>query len=126
MRYWQEYCKAAYDLVLESEGMSHTFLQHEVEAYIVHLFARNFNRTDIGTQPIALQILEAKRHKKFEPIADECLLINSFPLKRMKWPSETYYLELGITAYSMANNDSMSENFEPASKVLHTIFKRIG
>ena len=126
MRYWQEYVKAAYDLVLESEGLSKTFLEHEVEAYVVHLFARNFNRTDIGIIPIVQQLGQAKYTQSFEPVADECLLINSFPLRRNKWPSESYYLELGITAYSIARNASMSENFEPASKVLHTIFKRIG
>jgi len=126
MRYWHEYVKAAYDLVIESEGRSRVFLEHEVEAYVVHLFAKNFNRTDIGTTPIAMQLGQAKLTRKFEPIADECLLINSFPLRRSKWPSDSYYLELGITAYNIARNESMSENFEPASKVLHTIFRRIG
>lgn len=126
MRYWHEYVKAAYDLVLESEGLSKTFLEHEVEAYVVHLFARNFNRTDIGAKPIALQLGEARRRREFQPVADECLLINSYPLRRSRWPSATYYQELGITAYSMAHNEPMRENFESASLILHTIFRRIG
>ena len=46
-KYWYEYVKASYDLVIESEGQSEVFLEDEVEVYVVHLFARNFTRTDI-------------------------------------------------------------------------------
>lgn len=123
MKYWQEYIRVAYDLVLESEGQTGTFLENEVEAYLVHLFAKNFNRTDIGEQPIAMQILSSQ---KYQPIADECLLINSYPLKRQRWPSDTYYIDMGTIAYGLANLPKMEQNFEDASRVLHTIFKRIG
>lgn len=123
MKYWQEYIRVAYDLVLESEGRTGTFLEDEVEAYLVHLFAKNFNRTDIGEQPIAIQILSSQ---KYQPIADECLLINSFPLKKQRWPSDTYYIDMGTIAYGLADLPKMEQNFENASRVLHTIFKRIG
>lgn len=122
MVYWQEYVRAAYDLIIESEGLSSTFLDHEVEAYVVHLFAKNFNRTDIGDTPVAIQILSTDN---YQPIGDECLLINSFPLKKRRWPSNTYYIEMGTIAYGMANLTLMEKNFENASKVLHTVFKRI-
>jgi hypothetical protein len=122
MIHWQEYVRAAYDLIIESEGLSATFLDHEVEAYIVHLFAKNFNRTDIGDTPVAIQILSTTN---YQPIGDECLLINSFPLKKRRWPSNTYYVEMGTIAYGMANLTLMEQNFENASKVLHTVFKRI-
>jgi hypothetical protein len=122
MVHWQEYVRAAYDLIIESEGLSSTFLDHEVEAYVVHLFAKNFNRTDIGDTPIAIQILSTSN---YQPIGDECLLINSFPLKKRRWPSNTYYIEMGTIAYGMANLTLMEKNFENASKVLHTVFKRI-
>lgn len=121
--YWQDYVRAAYDLILEGEGHSRTYLDDDVESYIVHLFARNFLRTDIGEQPIAMQILTAK---DYQPIADECLLINSYPLKKKRWPTETYYIEMGTVAYGLANLPKMEENFENASRVLHTVFKKIG
>jgi len=124
--YWQEYVRAAYDLVLESEGRCNIFLDHDVEAYIVHLFAKNFNRTDIGQQPIAIQLMQEmqkpKKHAKYQPIADECLLINSYPLKRKHWPSETYYRDMGCIAYSLANLIEIENNFENATKILHRMF----
>jgi len=123
MQYWQEYVKVAYDLVLESEGLSSTFLNHEVEAYIVHLFAKNFNRKDIGETPIAIQMLLAD--SKYQPIADECLLIDSFPLKKQRWPSQTYYRDMGQIAYGLARIEIMEKNFEAASKVLNAVFRRM-
>jgi len=121
--HWPDYVRAAYDLILESEGQSRTYLDNDVEAYVVHLFAKNFLRTDIGEQPIAIQILSSKN---YQPIGDECLLINSYPLKKRRWPSETYYVEMGTVAYGLANLPKMEEHFENASRVLHTVFKRIG
>ena len=101
-------------------------MDHDVEAYIVHLFAKNFNRTDIGQQPIAIQLMQEmqkpKKHAKYQPIADECLLINSYPLKRKHWPSETYYRDMGCIAYSLANLIEIENNFENATKILHRMF----
>ena len=123
MKYWQEYVRAAYDLVIESEGVSSVYLEHEVEAYIVHLFAKNFNRVDIGEKPIAIQILSTTSN--YQPIADECLLIDSFPFKKTRWPSETYYRDMGQIAYGLANIEIMEKNFKPASKVLNAVFRRL-
>lgn len=123
MNHWQEYVRAAYDLILESEGQSAVYLDSEVETYIVHLFAKNFRRLDIGEQPIAIQILSTTN---YQPVADECLLINSYPLKRRRWPSDTYYVEMGKIAYGLANIEIMEHNFEQASRVLHKVFSRIG
>jgi len=127
--YWQDYVKAAYDLILESEGQTAVYLDNDVEQYVVHLFAKNFQRTDIGEQPIAIQMLEAvngKQFDRYQTIADECLLIHSYPLKRRRWPTETYYLDMGTTAYGMANIEIMEHNFQTASQVLHTVFSKIG
>ena len=65
-KHWFEYVKSCYDLVVESEGRSNTFLEHEVEAYVVHLMAKNFERIDIGSQAIAVQMLTAVNSKKRE------------------------------------------------------------
>jgi hypothetical protein len=125
-RYWLDYVKYCYDLVIESEGNSKLILEHEVEAYVVHLMAKNFNRVDIGENPIAIQILTTMHKTNKESYlntGDECLLIHSFPIKRSKWPSPTYYLEMGATAYGLANH-IMAKHVEPASKIMIGIFNR--
>lgn len=125
-KYWFDYVKHCYDLVVESEG--HTLiLEHEVEAYVVHLMARNFERVDIGNQAIAIKMLEAvnkKQKQELIAVADECLLIHSYPFKRQRWPSATYYQDMGTIAYGMANH-IMEEHFVPAGQVLNAIFKRV-
>lgn len=124
---WLEYVKHCYDLVIESEGNAHLTLKHEVEVYVVHLMAKNFNRADIGENPIAIQILTAlsenNSREKLIAAADECLLIQSFPLRRSKWPSETYYQSMGVTAYGLAGH-IMERHFEAASKIMYGIFNR--
>lgn len=123
-RYWQEYVRAAYDLILESEGQVAVYLDQEVEAYIVHLFAKNFERTDIGEQAIAIKMLSVQNRSEYQPIGDECLLVNSWPIRRRRWPSETYYKDMGCIAYSMAGLDHMEINFDMASQVLHSVFSK--
>lgn len=124
--YWLEYRRVAYDLILEIEGQTSVYLNNEVEAYVVHLFATNFERTDIGETPVAIQMLTAMQTgKDYQPIADECLLINSFPFRRNKWPSSTYYRDMGQIAYGLANLTIMEKHFDSASHVLHSVFKKI-
>ena len=123
---WFEYVKSSYDLVMESEGQTKIILEHEIEAYIVHLIAKNFNRLDIGEQPMAIKMLEAVQNgtkNDLLSIADECLLIDSFPLKKSKWPTPNYYKELGITEYGLAGH-IMEKHFYPASKILFFVFNR--
>jgi hypothetical protein len=125
-KYWFDYIKHCYDLVLESEGNSHLILDHDIEAYLVHLMARNFERTDIGSTPVAIQIMEAVNSGRAAPllaVADECLLIHSYPFKRGRWPTDTYYQEIGITAYGLAGH-AMETHFIPASKILTSIFNQ--
>ncbi|NBP16728.1 hypothetical protein EBU95_20460 [bacterium] len=86
-KYWFEYVKSCYDLIIESESITHKILNHEVEAYIVHLMAKNFHRSDIGEQPISLKVMQAINSNNRDfliDIADECLLINSYPLRKSK------------------------------------------
>lgn len=123
-RYWQEYVRAAYDLILESEGQVAVYLDHDVEAYVVHLFAKNFERTDIGDVAIAIKMLNVQNRAEYQPIGDECLLVNSWPIKRRRWPSDTYYKEMGCIAYGMAGLNHMESNFDLASKVLHKVFSK--
>lgn len=125
-KYWFDYVKSCYDLVVESEGLTDLILEHEVEVYVVHLMANNFNRTDIGGRIISIELLEAMQSgnkERYKDVGDECLLIHSYPFKKQKWPSPTYYQEMGMIAYGYANH-MMEEHFVPASKVLTAVFNR--
>ena len=125
-KYWFEYVRSCYDLVVESEGITHEILNHEVEAHIVHLMAKNFHRTDIGEQPISLKVMEAinlRNRDVLIDIADECLLINSYPLRRSKWPTLTYYRDMGVICYGLADH-FMEDHFNTATLVLASVFNR--
>lgn len=126
-KYWLDYVKSCYDLVVETEGSTKVILNHEVEAYVVHLMANNFERTDIGERPIAVKLLQAVQSKSRWDIlqaADECLLIHSYPLRRTRWPSDSYYRDMGITAYGLANH-VMERHFETAGLVLTALFQKM-
>jgi hypothetical protein len=101
-------------------------LEHDVEAYVVHLMANNFERNDIGVKIISIELLEAVQYgkvDKYKSVGDECLLIHSLPIKKSKWPSPTYYQDMGMIAYGYANH-MMERHFIPASKVLTAVFNR--
>ena len=126
-KYWLDYVKHCYDLVLESESLSAITLEHDVEAHIVHLMARNFERTDVGNTAVAIMMLQAVNsgtRDNLVNVADECLLIHSYPFRRNRWPTATYYQDMGTTAYGLAGH-VMEEHFVPAGQVLNTIFRRI-
>lgn len=124
--FWLDYVNICYELVTESAARSSIVLDHTIEAYIVHLMARNMNRTDIGSSPVAIQMLEAVQKRnvnEYLAIADECLLIHSYPLRARRWPTPTYYHEMGTTAYGLAGHE-MEHSFGAASQVLNRILGR--
>ena len=126
MSKWLDYVRSCYDLVVETEGLTNIILEHDVEAYIVHLMANNFTRTDIGDKIMAFEILKAMQSGKkenFRIVGDECLLIHSYPLSKQRWPSPTYYQDMGMTAYGFADH-MMESHFISASKVITAIFNR--
>ena len=123
---WFDYVKSCYDLVIEREGIAQTVLNEDTESYVVHLMARNFERTDIGEQPVALTMMAAvnsRRRPDLLAVADECLLIHSFPMRRHRWPSNTYYHAMGTTAYGLAAH-AMEQQFDSAARIIHAIFNR--
>ena len=126
-KYWLDYVKHCYDLVIESESLSAITLEHDVEAHVVHLMARNFERTDVGNTAVAIMMLQAVNsgtRDNLVNVADECLLIHSYPFRRNRWPTDTYYQDMGTTAYGLAGH-VMEDHFVPAGQVLNTIFRRI-
>ncbi len=119
------FIKASYELIMEGESKTKTYLDDKVEEYVVLLFAANFQKANIGEEAIAIQLLEAAQRKgtdQYKPIADECLLIYSYPYNTRRWPSKTYYMEMGTVAYGLANIPAMEKHFAPASRVLNAVF----
>lgn len=120
---WEPFVRASYELVMESESRVNLVLDHTVEAYVVHLVAKNFDGLKLTEQAVAIQMLEGKN---YQHVADECLLINSYPIKRRRWPSETYYRDMGTIAYGLANLTHMEQAFDDATIVLKQVFGHFG
>lgn len=132
MKYWQEYVKSSYELVFEAEGKSKTYLDEHVESYLVRLLAKWFDRNDIPPDtPVAILLMTAMQKPKqheLANVADICLFYDSFKIKQPRWPSQTYYKDMGTTAYGMAyvaGNDELYNrlelNFNTCSKILSNI-----
>ena len=131
MKYWQEYIRSSYELVLEAEGKSQTYLNDDIESYLVRLMAKWFDRNDIPPEtPVAILMMTAmqtprERDRHLAEVADICLFYDSFKIKQRRWPTANYYKDMGTTAYGMAyvvgNNDVYSQlesNFTLCSRVL--------
>jgi len=129
MKYWVEYIKAGYELVMEAEHITDIMLEQEVERHLVEMFAQSIDRTDIGDTPVGVELKRAVAYRDRNgilKIADECLLIHSYPLRKKRWPSETYYLDMGLIGYNYAEHEHMRErdNFVSASDILKFMFTR--
>lgn len=109
MQNWQPYVQAGWELVSEAQGVSKTYLQPDVEAFLVHTVARSFERTDIWDQPIAIKLLTAQnkpgltKRIDLRSIGEECLLIDAWQLKQARWPSTKYFSDIGEIAFGMAS-----------------------
>lgn len=132
MKYWQEYVRSSYELVFEAEGRSQTYLDRDIESYLVRLLAKWFDRSDIPPEtPVAILLMTAMqkpRQQELANVADICLFYDGFKIKHQRWPSTNYYKDLGTTAYGMAyvaGNDSLynqlEQNFSVCSKILSNI-----
>jgi hypothetical protein len=134
MSHWLTYVRHSYEVVLEAEAKLCVNLEHNTEAYMVHLFARYMDNPLLNTEPVCIRILEGSglpRDQKKDVMikaADECLLIDGLSLSKKRWPNDHYYKDLGIAAYDMvANADrppdtfyiGLAENFHLLSKVLN-------
>lgn len=133
MSNWDIYVRESYDIVRRAESELTVTLAHEVEAYIVHLFAHFLDKPLVNTQPIGIKLLESthkpitQRKALLKEIGDECLLINSMEWGKNRWPSSSYYSDIGVTAYMNrayverppeAIYDDLAYDFELATKIL--------
>lgn len=134
MNHFLTYVKHSYEVILEAEAKLCINLEHNTEAYMVHLFARYLDNPNINKEPVCIKILHGaslpKQQKKsmLQSAADECLLINGLELAKSKWPTNNYYKDMGTLAYDQIAyierppDDfyiKIAENFTLLSKVLN-------
>jgi hypothetical protein len=133
MTNWDIYVRESYDLVRRAECELTVNLAHELEAYIVHLFAHYLDKPRVNTVPVGVKLLSAvtmpvaTRKQMLKDIGDECLLINSMEWGRPRWPTEIYYSDMGQMAYmsrAYAERppedlyDDLAYEFQTATKIL--------
>ena len=127
MQNWQPYVQAGWELVSEAQGISKTYLQPDVEAFLVHTVARSFERTDIWDEPIAIKLLSAQskpgltKRIELRSVGEECLFIDAWEIKQRRWPSARYFQDMGAIAFGMASIAT-----EPADRLLELVGENFG
>lgn len=106
MNNWEVYVRESYDLVKRAENELTITLEHNIEAYLVHLFAYYLDKPNINTEPLGVKLLSSNtlpittRKTVLKEVGDECLLIHAMEWGKHRWPSNNYYADLGQTAYT--------------------------
>lgn len=133
MSNWEVYVKESYQLIKEAEQSLTVNLEHNVEAYLVHLFAHFLDKPLVNTEPLGVKLMAcatlpvSQRKDVLKAVGDECLLINAMEWNRRRWPSDNYYAELGQTAYVSRAYvvrpiedvfDDLAVEFNTATKIL--------
>lgn len=136
MKYWMTYVKAAYEVILIAEEKASINLEHEVEAFLVHTFARYMEKPNIPTTTMAEKMLTAVgehgavRKQHLQEIAEECLIIDGLELNARRWPSHDYYRSIGKLALEHRAwtdrppelfYEKLSHQFHNMGKVLHGV-----
>ena len=141
MTNWQHYVKASYEMVTFAEpNVEPETLDETLESYVVHLLARNFREHSFGDKPVAISLMESmslpcyQKKQAMSIIGDECLFIHGFEMKKRRWPSESYYRDMGTLAYGHASvaippddplYSHLEHNFTLLGKVIRQISKMI-
>lgn len=105
MNNWEVYVKESYELIKEAEQSLTINLAHNVEAYVVHLFAHFLDKPQVNTEPLGIKLMASanlpvtQRKVLLKEVGDECLLINAMEWNKRRWPSNNYYAEIGQAAY---------------------------
>lgn len=105
MNNWDYYVRESYNIVRRAECELTVNLAHELEAYVVHLFAHYLDKPLVNTEPVCIKLLESthksvvQRKTILKEVGDECLLINAMEWGKSRWPSVDYYSNLGQMAY---------------------------
>jgi len=130
---WEAYVKESYELVRRAECELTVNLEHDLEAYIVHLFAHYMDKPRVNTVPVGVKLLTSvnlpvkAKKELLKDVGDECLLINSMEWGKSKWPTEIYYADMGQMAYvsrAYAERppedlyDDLAYQFQTATRIL--------
>jgi len=105
MNNWDHYIKQSYDLVRRAESKLTVNLEEDIEAYVVMVFAHYMDKPQVNTEPVCIKLLEstskpiAQRAPLLKQVGDECLLIHAMEWGKPRWPSPTYYQDMGQAAY---------------------------
>jgi len=133
MRYWAEYVKAGWELVVLAQGTNKVYLDQDLEAFLVHVVARTFERTDLWTEPVAIKLMTAQQLPQYQRqialrnIGEECLFIDAWQIKQPRWPAPKYFEDMCKIAFGYASVatdpaddllDAAAENFTMVSRVL--------
>jgi hypothetical protein len=133
MTNYEHYLQHSYDAVKRAESMLTMSLTEELESYLVRLFANYMDKPNINTEPVCIKLLEStskpisQRMPILREVGDECLLINSMEWGKRRWPSATYYQDLGQSAYTTRAfikrppdmlYDDLAIEFETVTKIL--------
>ena len=60
------YVKHSYEVILEAEAKLCVNLEHETEAYVVHLFARYMDKPNINQDPICIKMMQSTQLSKIQ------------------------------------------------------------
>lgn len=136
MKYYLEYRKASYEIIMLGESKSNINLPEDVEYFVVDIFARYMENPNIPTDIIALRMMDAvnktgeMRKQCLANIIEECILIDGLELNSRRWPSKSYYHDMGILALQHRAwvsrppdlfYEVIAHHFDNISKVLHSI-----
>jgi hypothetical protein len=124
---WQPYIKASWEMVMEAEGRIQTLLDQELEAYLVHMMARNFRNSGMPPDIVCIELSKARNAQDYRHIGDACLFVDAWNIKRAKLVAEDYYQRMGQIAYghaALASRpvdqlcDRLAREFKALSRVL--------
>ena len=124
---WQPYIKASWEIVMAAEGKMQMHLDSELEAYLVHMVARNFRNAKLTPDIVCLELGQARHVQDFRNIGDGCLFIDAWHIRRARLVSNDYYQRMGQIAYGYAATasrpfdalfDRLGQEFKSLSKVL--------
>ena len=136
MKHFLTYVKYSYELILEAEVKANINLEHEVEAFVVHTFAKFMEQPNIPTDAIAIKMLSSPnetgeiRKQHLQEIAQECMLIDGLELNSRRWPSKSYFIDMGRLALEQRAwihrppelfYERLAYDFTNISKILHEV-----
>jgi hypothetical protein len=136
VKHYLEYRKASYEIVMIAESRCNICLDEDVEYFVVDTLARYMEEPNIPTDAIAIKMLEAtsqkgdKKKKQLQQIAEECLLIDGLELNSRRWPSKSYFRDMGQLALEHRAwierppelfYEKVAMQFDLLSKVIHAV-----